>query len=143
MKYNTNDLDNKNVKFTLEQVTKAHRWSIGEAYSFFNLGARCGWVVNVTPWPLYPRERDPASIVEEAEWAPGEKSRPPPGFVSRTFQPHSKSLYRSCKLLVPPMKMERTECSETSAHKIQKPEIHPKERILLSHLPDTRVLVLV
>jgi hypothetical protein len=26
-------------------------------YSFFNLGARWGWVVNATPWPLYPRER--------------------------------------------------------------------------------------
>jgi hypothetical protein len=29
----------------------------------FNLGARCGWVVNATLRPLYPRERDPASIV--------------------------------------------------------------------------------
>jgi hypothetical protein len=27
------------------------------------------------------------------------------------------------------MKMEETECSETSAHKIQTPGIHPKERI--------------
>jgi len=27
------------------------------------------------------------------------------------------------------MKMERTECSETSAHKIQTPGSHPKERI--------------
>jgi hypothetical protein len=26
-------------------------------YSFFNLGARWGWVVNATPQPLYPRER--------------------------------------------------------------------------------------
>jgi len=26
-------------------------------YSSFNLGARWGWVVNVTPWSLYPRER--------------------------------------------------------------------------------------
>ena len=26
-------------------------------YSFFNLGARCGWMVNVTPRPLYPQER--------------------------------------------------------------------------------------
>jgi len=25
-------------------------------YSILNLGARLGWVVNVTPWPLYPRE---------------------------------------------------------------------------------------
>ena len=26
-------------------------------YNFFNLGARCGWVVNATTRPLYPRER--------------------------------------------------------------------------------------
>ena len=30
-----------------------------------------GWVVNARPWPLYFRERDPESIVKEAEWAPG------------------------------------------------------------------------
>ena len=40
-------------------------------YPFFNLGARWGWVVNATPRPLYPRERDPLPIVREAEWAPG------------------------------------------------------------------------
>jgi hypothetical protein len=32
-------------------------------------------------------------------------------------------------LLTPRMKMEQTECSETSAHKIQMPGNHPKERI--------------
>jgi len=25
-------------------------------------GARRGWVVSATPWPLYPRERDPVPI---------------------------------------------------------------------------------
>jgi hypothetical protein len=35
--------------------------------SFFNLGARWGWVVNATPQPLYRQERDPVPIVEEAE----------------------------------------------------------------------------
>ena len=29
-----------------------------------------GWVANAAPWPLYPREGDPVSIVQEAEWAP-------------------------------------------------------------------------
>jgi len=29
-----------------------------------------GWVVNATPWLLYPG-KDPVPIVEEAEWAPG------------------------------------------------------------------------
>jgi hypothetical protein len=32
-------------------------------------------------------------------------------------------------LFIPPMKMELTECSETSAYKIQTPEIYPKESI--------------
>ena len=27
--------------------------------------------VNATPQPLYPRERDPVPIVQEAGWAPG------------------------------------------------------------------------
>jgi len=30
-----------------------------------------GLLVNATPRPLYPRERDPLSIVQEAWWAPG------------------------------------------------------------------------
>ena len=38
-----------------------------QPYSFFNLGARCGWVVNDTPRPLYPR----VPVVQEAGWAPG------------------------------------------------------------------------
>ena len=29
-----------------------------------------GWVVNVTPRPLYPHERDQVPIVDEAGWAP-------------------------------------------------------------------------
>jgi hypothetical protein len=28
-------------------------------------------MVNATPQPLYPRERDPVPIVQEAGWAPG------------------------------------------------------------------------
>jgi len=32
-------------------------------------------------------------------------------------------------LLTPPMKMEQTECFETSVHKIHTSEDHPKERI--------------
>jgi len=30
-----------------------------------------GWVVNATPRPLYPQERNPVSIVQEAGWDPG------------------------------------------------------------------------
>jgi hypothetical protein len=53
----------KKVKVSLEQVMKAQRGSRGIALLFFNLGARWGWVVNSTPRPLYPRERDRIPIV--------------------------------------------------------------------------------
>jgi hypothetical protein len=56
----------KKVKFNLEQATKAQRWSISKAYYLFNLDARWGWVVNVTPRSLYPRGIDTAPIVQEA-----------------------------------------------------------------------------
>jgi len=29
------------------------------------------WVINTTSWPLYPWERYPVLIVQEAGWAPG------------------------------------------------------------------------
>jgi hypothetical protein len=29
------------------------------------------WVVNATPWPFNPRERDPVPILHEVGWAPG------------------------------------------------------------------------
>ena len=42
------------VKFNLEQAMKAQRKIEVYLYSFFNLGARWGWVVNAMPQPLYP-----------------------------------------------------------------------------------------
>ena len=45
----------KKVNITLEQATKAQRWSMGKAYSLFNLGTRWRWVGNATPRPLYRR----------------------------------------------------------------------------------------
>jgi hypothetical protein len=39
-------------------------------YSFFNVGARWGWVINATPRSLNPQER-PVLIVYEAECNPG------------------------------------------------------------------------
>jgi hypothetical protein len=50
------------VKIIIEQAMKAQRGSRGIAL-LFNLGARRGWVVNATTWPLYPQERDPIPIV--------------------------------------------------------------------------------
>jgi len=53
------------VKFTLEQAMKAYRGGEVYLYSFFNLGARWGWVVNATTRLLYPG-KDPVPIVYEA-----------------------------------------------------------------------------
>jgi hypothetical protein len=50
---------------------KSQRESKGIVLSFFNLDARWWCVVNVAPRPLYPRERYPVTIVQEAGWAPG------------------------------------------------------------------------
>jgi hypothetical protein len=30
-----------------------------------------GWMVNATPWPLYPLERDPVPVLQEAGWPMG------------------------------------------------------------------------
>jgi hypothetical protein len=43
---------------------KAHRGKRGvQLYYFFNFGVRWRWVVEATPWPIYPRKRDPVSFV--------------------------------------------------------------------------------
>ena len=41
-------------------------------YSFFKLGARLWWIVNVIPRPLYPQERQRVLNVREAGWAQGQ-----------------------------------------------------------------------
>jgi hypothetical protein len=48
-------------------------------------------VVNATPRPLYPRERDPVPILQEAGWAlgpvwTGAENPPPPVFDPRTIR---------------------------------------------------------
>ena len=60
-------------------------------YSFFNLSARWS-VINATPRPLYPRERNGSHCI--GGWVGPSagldgcgKSRPPPGFDPRTVQP--------------------------------------------------------
>ena len=42
-----------------------------QLYYFFNLGARWGWVVNVTPRTLFTPGQDPVLIVQEPGWASG------------------------------------------------------------------------
>jgi hypothetical protein len=50
-------------------------------------------VVNATPRPLYPRQRDPVPVVQEAGraprpvWTSAEISPPPMGIDPRTVQP--------------------------------------------------------
>ena len=58
-----------------------------------------GWVVNATPRPLYPIERDPVPNVQEAGWASGSVWAGAENFgltVIRTPDrpARSKSLYR-------------------------------------------------
>jgi hypothetical protein len=60
LKTNTKDKD------LPKQAKKAQKGVEVQLCSFFNLGARRGWVVNTTPRQLYPRERDPVPIVQEA-----------------------------------------------------------------------------
>jgi hypothetical protein len=48
-----------------------HRWeAVVQLYSFLNLGARSGMVVNANPRPLYPWERFLFPIVQVAGWGP-------------------------------------------------------------------------
>ena len=61
------------VTFHLRIVNSPVRSRLGiqeQFYSFFNLGARQGWVVNVTPGHFTPRI-DTVPIVQEAGWATG------------------------------------------------------------------------
>jgi len=60
------------------------------------------------------------------------------GVLDEFFQQQPKVLARqehrdelTYVLFTRPMKTEKTECPETSAHKIQTPVNHPKERIQL------------
>ena len=81
--------------------------------SFFNLGTRRGWVVNTTPRPLYPRDRDPVLIVQEAGWAPGPvatgaENLAPTAIRSPDRPARSESLYR-LRYPGPPITEARTE----------------------------------
>jgi hypothetical protein len=51
------------VKFTLEQARNTQRGVEVQIYSFFNLSARLGWVVNATSQSPYLQERDPLPIL--------------------------------------------------------------------------------
>ena len=75
---------------------KAQRGVEVQLYSYFNLGARCGWVVNAKPRPLYLRETDLERIAQRLGGLQGRSGRVrkislPPGFDPRTLQPVASS----------------------------------------------------
>jgi len=64
-----------------------------------------GWVVNATPGPLKPLERDPVLILQEAGWAQGQTGQvhnisPPSAFGPWTHQP-IRSCYINYVILAP------------------------------------------
>jgi hypothetical protein len=88
----------RTVKCTLVQALRfctdrtAYRGRRGIALPFHDHGTRRGWVVSVTPLPLFTPWKDPVPIVQEAGWAPGPfwsgaEISPPPGFDPRTIRP--------------------------------------------------------
>ena len=94
-----NLLDSKvKVNWTIVEALRlctgrtAHRGSRGIALPFLDHGTRRGWVVSVTPQPLFTLGKDPVSIVQEAGWATGPvwtgaENLAPPAFDPRTVQP--------------------------------------------------------
>jgi hypothetical protein len=74
------------------------RGAVGvQLYSFFNLGARCGWMVNATPRPLYRRERPGTHCI--GNWVgpragrTGVENLAPTGIRSPDRPARSESLY--------------------------------------------------
>ena len=66
-----------------------------QLYSFFNLGARWRWVVNVTPRPLYPTERAVTHCI--GGWVGSRTSLDGCGKSRSPDRPtRSESLYRLC-----------------------------------------------
>jgi hypothetical protein len=68
-------------------------------YSFFNICARLGWVVNATPG-LFTLGSEPVPILQEAAWAPGPvwtgaNNLAFTGIRFPDCQARSESLYRS------------------------------------------------
>lgn len=58
-----------------------------QLYTFFNLGARCKWMVSAMPQPLYLQKMDLVPITQKAGWAPrpvwrGVKNLAPTGIHS-------------------------------------------------------------
>ena len=79
------------LKFTVEQATKAQSGSRGTAI-LFNIGAKCGWVVNATPRATLPPGEARYLLYRTLGGPQGRSTRvrkisPPPRFFPRTAQP--------------------------------------------------------
>jgi hypothetical protein len=61
----------KRWRAPLYRPCTAHRGSRVIALPFLDHGTRRGWVVSVTPRPLFTPGKDPVPVVQEAGWAPG------------------------------------------------------------------------
>ena len=59
------------VKWSLYRPGVAQRVGRGIALLFHDRGTRRGWVVSVTPRPLFTPGKDFVPILQEAGWAPG------------------------------------------------------------------------
>ena len=96
------DVKVRKLKCTLVQALRlctANRGSRSIALLFLHHGARRGWGVSVTPWPLFTPRKDPVSIVQEAAWAPGPVWTGAENLASTRIRSpdrpaHSQSLYR-------------------------------------------------
>jgi hypothetical protein len=91
-------------------------------YSLFNLDSRWGWVVNATPQPLYPGERENQYAFyrglsgPQGESGQGRKIPPPLGFDPTTAKPVA-SLYIDCASPAPMMVQSGTEiCSKATTN---------------------------
>ena len=86
-------------RFAIEQSMKAQSGSSAITYSFFNVGARGGWVVNATPRPLYTRARDRYPLYRRLGGLQGRSGRvlnisPVTGILSTVRPACRESLYR-------------------------------------------------
>jgi hypothetical protein len=89
----------RTVKCTLVQALRlstghtAHRGIRGIALPFHDHGTRRGWVVSITPWPLFTPGKDPGPTAQEAGrvpapvWTGVENLALTPGFDPWTVQP--------------------------------------------------------
>ena len=80
---------------------KDQKGSRGIALLFLGPRHQMGWVIDATPRPFYPRERDPVPIAQEAVWAPGSirtgaENLDPFGIRSPDRTACSELLYRLC-----------------------------------------------